>query len=459
MKIFLTFSLITFSLNTFGQTTRNEIAKSNIFYTATYIDEINTNKSIILREFEKDTIIENKSFRKYKTFEFEDFNKSKLKSFHYETFDNHSYIKLDDKLKPIHSIQTNKDEQEGIIFGNRKKLKLEYVDTRRSLPRDPLIPDEQTPKKFFETENPKNYFIIRTDVHIKELEIQDTLYTKHLLGDLFQKISENIDNKLSVNNQYKNSIGDEIQLVYRRKWFNEKTKIAEYEVKQFNNFKIIADEIIDNQKVITLQEKGYSYLNGIEQQPKEWKIIVTDSAYIFEGLVIPIKEYKTDLKIENNTIVLQTVSDTEIGNTKFQLINQYYSDGYYNPTILPFFPMLYYDVGNVEAYISYAKLNGTECGKKLERTYLKDHTRIWSVQQISDNAIEVHFYVVEDSEIKIEFGQEERNKTIFKTNLKRGEYKEVLQTEKLKHKEYYEINFMYQSENSSGNQTNGIIAK
>src|SRR5690606_24044192 len=101
---------------------------------------------------------------------------------------------------------------------------------------------EQTPKKFFEIENPENYFIVRTDLQVKELEIQDTLYTKHLLGDIFLNISENIENNLIVNNQYKNNIGDEIQLIYRRKWHNEENGNAEYENKQFKNFKIIADE-------------------------------------------------------------------------------------------------------------------------------------------------------------------------------------------------------------------------
>jgi len=459
MKIFLTLILTTFSLSTFGQTNWNEIAKSNLFFTATYVDEINTNKSIVLREFEKDTIIENKSFQKYKTLEFENFDKAKVQSSYYESFDKHSYIKLDEKLKPIHSVQTNKDEQEGIIFGNRKNLKLEYVDTRRSFPRDSLIPDEQTPKKFFEIENPKNYFIIRTDLQVKELEIQDTLYTKHLLGDIFLKISENINSNRSVNNQHKNVIGDEIQLIYRRKWYNEETGNAEYENKQFKNFKIVSNEIFDNQKVITLEENGYSFLSGVEEQLKEWKITVTDSAYVFDGFEIPIKNYKTDLKIEDNTIFLQSISEIEIENTKFSLINQYYSEGYYNPTILSFFPMLYYEVGNVEGYISYAKLNGIEYGKKSERTYLKDNTRIWSLKQVSVNSIEVHFFVVEDSEIEIEFGQEENTKTVFKNKLKKGEYKEVIKTDELKPNEYYGINFMYQSENSSGNQTNGLYAK
>ncbi len=305
MKIYLTLILTTFSLLTvFGQKNRNDIAKSNLFYTGIYVDDINTNKTIILREFIKDTIIDSKSFHKYKMIEFEDYNKSKNQSFYYESFDQNSYIKLNEKLKPIHSVQTDKEQQQGIIFGSRKNLNIEYVDTRRSFPRDSLIPDEQTPKKFFEIENPENYFIIRTDLQVKELEIQDTLYIKHLLGDIFLNISENIENNLTVNNQYKNNIGDEIQLMYRRKWYNEENGNAEIENKQFKNFKIIAEEKIENQKVITLQENGYSFLSGVEEQPREWKIIVTDSSYIFDGFEISIKDYKTDLKIEENPIFL-----------------------------------------------------------------------------------------------------------------------------------------------------------
>lgn len=459
MKIFITLLFITLNLITFGQTNRIENAKSKIFYTASYIDEVNTNKSIILIEFEKDTVIENKWFRKYKSLEFENYDNTKVKSAYYESFDKHSYIKLDKSLQPIHSILTNKSEQDGIIFGNHKKLKLEYIDTRKSFPRDSLIPDEQTPKKFFEIENPKNYFILRTDLQVKELEIKDTLYTKHLLGDIFHRISENINYNLLVTNQYNSIIGDEIQLIYRRKWYNEKTGNAEYENKQFINFKIISEKIVNNQKVITLQENGYNFYSGFEQQPKEWKITVTDSSYIFHDFEIPIKEYKTDLKIENNTIFLQSVSETKIGNTNFPVITQYDSEGYYNTTILSFFPMVFYEVGNVEGYISYAKLNGIEYGKKFERTYPKDNSSIWSLKQISEDSIEVYFYVIEDSEIQIEFGLENNNKIVFKKKLKKGEYKEIIKTDKLEPNEYYGINFIYESENGSGNQTNGLFAK
>src|SRR5690554_6001543 len=469
MKFFLTLTLITFSLTTFGQTNRNEITKSNLFYTGVYVDDVNTNKSIILREFEKDTIIDNKSLREYKMIEFENYNEIKNQSFYYESFDQNSYIKLNEKLSPIHSIKINEEKQQGIIFGNRKNIKLEYVDTKRSFPRDrdSLIPDEQTPKKFYEIEKPENNIIIRTDLKVKELEVQDILYTKHLLGDIFLKISENIENNLAVNNSYKNVIGDEIQLIYRRKWYNEENGNAEIENKQFKNFKIIADEKIDHQKVVTLQENGYSFLSGVEEQSREWKIIVTDSSYIFDDFEIPIKNYETDLKIEENTIFLQSISETLLVNMKypstvyrdFHFINQYYSEGYYNPTILSFFPMVYYEVGNVEGYISFVKLNNIEYGKKLERTYSKDTTGVWSLKQVSENSIEVHFFVVEDSEIQIEFGQKENSKAIFKKKLKQGEYKEIIKTDKLKPTEYYGINFVYQSENSSGNQTNGLVAK
>lgn len=459
MKIFLTLILTSFSLVVFGQTNRTELTKSNIFYTGKYVDEENSNKSIILREFVKDTIINDKTFKKYQTTEFIDYNQPETKSSYFETFDKNTYIKLDQNLKPIHSVNTALEEQNGIIFGELQNIKLEYVDTRRSFPRDSLIPDEQTPKKFYETKNPNNYIIVRTDLKVKELEFQDTVYTKQLLGDIFWKISENIKNKLIVNNKFNNKVGDEIQLVYRRKWYNEENENAEYEDKQFKNFKIEKIETVNNRQIITLVENGYSFLSGMEEQGQEWKITITDSAYVFDEFEIPIKDYQTELKIFDNTIFLQAVSEAKIGNKKFPLINQYYSEGYYNPTLLSFFPMLYYEVGNVEGYISYAKLDNVEYGKKLKRTYPKEHTGMWSINQVSNNSIEIHFFVVEDSEIEIEFGKEENKKSIFKKKLKAGEYKEILKTGDLKPNEYYGINFNYKNENSMGNQTNGLYAK
>lgn len=459
MKIILTLILTSFTLVAFGQKNRTELTKSNIFYTGNYVDGENTNKSIILREFVKDTVINDKTFKKYRTTEFTDYNQPDTKSAYFETFDKNTYLKLDQNLEPIHSVNTELEEQNGIIFGESQNIKLEYVDTRRSFPRDSLIPDEETPKKFFETKNPGNYIIVRTDLKVKELEFQDTIYTKQLLGDIFWKISENIKNKLIVNNKFNNKVGDEIQLVYRRKWYHEENGNAEYENKQFKNFKIEKIETVNNRQVITLTENGYSFLSGMAEQGQEWKITITDDAYVFDEFEIPIKDYQTDLKIVDNTLFLQAVSETQIGNKKLPVINQYYSEGYYNPTLLSFFPMLYYEVGNVEGYISYAKLNNLEYGKKLERTYPKDRTGMWSINQVSNNSIEIHFFVVEDSEIEIEFGKEENKKSIFKKKLKAGTYKEILKTGNLKPNEYYGINFNYKNENSMGNQTNGLYAK
>ncbi|ELY2018537.1 hypothetical protein SL053_002466 [Flavobacterium psychrophilum] len=461
MKYIITFLFLTTLTNiTFGQDNRVELANSNIFYTASYKDKVNQNKTISVREFQKDTIINNLKFKKYKLLTFIDIEKSKKETFYYETFENDNYIKLDNKLKPIHSVNYKQIEQTGTIFNKKENIKLEYVDTRNSFPRDSLQPNEKTPKKFYSKENPKIHFVLSTDLKINQLEIKDTIYTKQLLGENVLTISNNFEKNKQTSNKVNLTIGDEIQLFYRRRWYNDTTGNAEFENKQFKNLKYIKDSISDGNKVMIFSTSGYNYLSGNEEQEKLLNCIVKDTAYYLENYAIPIENFKTEMKIlHDNSIFLQTVSDKKIGETNFPIITQYNSSSPYKNYVLPYFPFSFVEAGNIEGFISYLKLNGKEYGTKSVRTYITDKTNIRTIKHLSENEVEIAFYLFEKSKIEIQISENENAKTILKKELPKGEHKYKLKTDKLKAKNYYNINFNYETKDSSGSISNGFETK
>lgn len=461
MKYIITFLLFTTLTNiAFAQDNRIELANSNIFYTASYKDKVNRNRTISVREFQKDTIINNLKFKKYKLLTFVDIEKSKKETFYYETFENDNYIKLDNKLKTIHSVNYKRNEQTGTIFNKKENIKLEYVDTRNSFPRDSLQPNEKTPKKFYSKENPKINFVLSTDLKINQLEIKDTIYTKQLLGENVLTISNNFHKNNQISNKANLTIGDEIQLFYRRRWYNDTTGNAEFENKQFKNLKYIKDSISDGNKVIIFLTSGYNYLSGNEEQEKLLNCIVKDTVYYLENYAIPIENFKTEMKIlHDNSIFLQTVSDKKIGETNFPIITQYNSSSPYRNYVLPYFPFSFVEAGNIEGFISYLKLNGKEYGTKSIRTYITDKTNIRTIKQLSENEVEIAFFLFEKSKIEIQISENENAKNILKKELPEGEHKYKLKTDKLKAKNYYNINFTYETKDGSGSISNGFETK
>ena len=461
MKYIITFLLfLSFTNLTFGQNNRIELGNSNIFYTASYKDKVNKNKSISIREIQKDTVINYLKFKKYKLSTFENIEKSKKETFYYETFEDENYIKLDDKLNIIHSVNYKQNEQSGIIFNKKEKIKLEYVDTRNSIPRDSLKQNEKTPKKFYSVENPKINFVLSTDLKINQLEIKDTIYTKQFIADNVLTISNNFQNSKKVSNKVNLNIGDEIQLFYRRKWYNDTTGNAEFENKQFKNFKYIKDSISEGNKVMVFLTNGYNYLSGNEEQEKFLNCIVKDNSYYLENYPIPIENFKTEMKIlEDNSIFLQTVSDKKIGETNFQIITQFNSSSQYRNYVLPYFPFSFVEAGNIEGFISYLKLNGIEYGAKSVRNFKTDETNIRTIKQISENEVEIAFFLIEKSKIEIQISESDNSKPVFKKELSKGEYKYRIKTEKLKTKIYYNVNLNYETKNGSGNMSNGFETK
>lgn len=465
MRITILLTLLLQTQITFGQESREEMTESKIYVRATYFDQKNEIIGLQVRTDLLDTIIENRQFHKFKTEDFVDYSEIEKTETYYESFLNGNYKLLDKNLETVHNIDyTATNEQTATLFGNEVKTSLEIIGTRRSYPRDSLIANEKTPRKYFKSDNSEIYALIIPDLKTLAVSSNGQFYTKQLFGDNYNDISEGIKNNLQTNNRFDIQVGDEIQLFYRRKWYNDSTGIAEYQDKQFKNVKYIGDTIVDGNKSLRLQIEGYNYLSGSKDSPEEFLMQVSDSGYYYGNQFIPFKDYKTELKIiEQNGqkgFSLQGVSKDTINGFTYKKIVQATPDPY-RYFILPFFPMPFIEFGNVQGIITYSKIKGIEKGTKRERTYITDKNNIRDIYSISEKKVEIQIYLLDKLDIEIEIKDYEADKAIgsLKSKSKKGINTFIIKTDKLKKGKYYSVQINYKGENNSGSFSNGFKSK
>jgi len=116
-----------------------------------------------------------------------------------------------------------------------------------------LIATNKTPRKYYSTDNSEIYAIIIPELKTLAVSSNGQFYTKQLYGDNYNDISEGIKNNYKTSNQFDIQPGDEIQLFYRKKWYNDSTNFTEYEDKQFKNIKYIGNTIIDGENNIVIR--------------------------------------------------------------------------------------------------------------------------------------------------------------------------------------------------------------
>jgi len=464
MRITILLTLLLLTQITFGQESREEIAESKIYIRATYFDQKNEIIGLQVRTDLLDTIIDNREFHKFKTEDFVDYSEIEKTETYYESFLNGNYKLLDKNLEIVHNIDyTAKNEQTATLFGKEVKTSLEFIDTRRSYPRDSLIANDKTPRKYFKSDNSEIYVLIIPDLRTLAVSSNGQFYTKQLFGDNYNDISEGIKNNFQANNRFDIQPGDEIQLFYRRKWYNDSTGIAEYQDKQFKNIKYVGDTIIDGNKSLKLQIEGYNYLSGSKDGPEEFLMQVSDSGYYYGNQFIPFKDYKTELKIiEQNgqkSFFLQGVSKDTINGFAYQKIVQATPDPY-RYFILPFFPMPFVEFGNVQGIITYSKIKGIEKGTKRERTYITDKNNIRDIYSVSDKKVELEIYLLARLDIEIEIKDYETDKVIgsLKSKSKKGINTFIIKTDKLEKGKSYGVQINYKGENNSGSFSNGFKA-
>lgn len=465
MKHILTILTILFYNLGFGQNSRSELANSKIYFRATYFDKKNEFIGLQTRTDLTDTIINNIKYRKLQTSDFTDYsNKRETRTF-YETFANYIYCLLDNNKNVIHKINYQIDnEQIATIFGKQTNILLEYIDTRNSYTGDSLIPTLKTPRKYYQKDNSEIYLVVIPDLQSLVISSNGQFYTKQLMGDNYNDITNGFKNNFSTSTKFDIQKGDEIQLFFRRKWYNDTSYISEYQDKQFKNFKYLADTIVNNTKTLKFEVEGYNYLSGSYESPQELLVAVTDSGYNLGYQFIPFQEYKTELKIveteKGKDLFLQGVTYDTINGNIYPKIVQAKSDPY-RYYILPFFPMPFIEFGNVQGIITYSKIKGIEKGKKRERTYIIDENNIREIISKSKNEVEVIIYFIDNAEIEIEIQNFETNKIIAstKSKAKKGLNTFVVSSDNFEKEKQYSVHINYKSNDISGSFSDNLTTK
>lgn len=465
MKHTLTILTLLLSYFAFGQNSRSELANSKIYVRATYFDKKNEYIGLQTRTDLTDTIIDNVKYRKFQTSDFTDYSDKRETKIFYETFVNSIYCLLDNSKNVVHKINYQiVKEQTATIFGKKTNILLEFIDTRNSYPRDSLIPTKKTPRKYYQKDNSEIYIVIIPDLKSLVVSSNGQFYTKQLMGDNYNDITKGFQNKHSASTRFDIQKGDEIQLFYRRKWYNDTTSLSEYEDKQYKNIKYLGDTIVDNTKTLKLEIEGYNYLSGSKDNPEEFLVKVSDSGYYSGNQFIPFKNYETELKIveteKGKDLFLQGVTfDTIEGNT-YPKIVQAKSDPY-RYYILPFFPMPFVEFGNVQGIITYTKIKGIEKGKKRERTYITNENNIRDIVSKNKNDVEVIIYFVDKAEVEIEIQDFETDKVIAsaKSKAKKGLNTFVVRSDNFEKGKQYKVQINYKSKDNSGSFSNSVKTK
>lgn len=458
-----TFSILLFLTTfSFGQSSRLEYANSKIYVCATYFNQVNKNIGLETRTILKDTTIDKISFTKFKTENFTDYSKQKKVSFFYEAFKDNYYYLLDSSFKTLHKINyLTSSPQIGTIFGKTEEVVLEYIDTRDYYPKDSLVATSKTPRKYYLKSNSEVYLVIIPDLKTLAVSSNGNYYTKQLFGDNYNSISKGFLNNSKASNRFDIQIGDEIQLFYRRKWYNDTTGLAEYEDKQFKNIKYVGDTIINNSKALLLSINGYSYLSGSKDNDEQFPLIVTDSGYYSGYQFVPFKEYQTELKLveveSKKQLFLQGIDNDTIENNIYQKIVQVKGNDPYRYYILPFFPMPFIEFGNVQGIITYSKIKGIEKGRKREITYITDRTNLRDIKCKTDTEVEFEIYFKDACDLTITIGENNDLGTLT-TNAKQGVQTFSVKTKKLTKGETYQVQINYKLDNGSGSLSNSFKA-
>ncbi|MBL7888649.1 MAG: hypothetical protein JNL24_03795 [Bacteroidia bacterium] len=465
MKHIFTTILLLVVVFSFGQS-RKELANSKLYYRTTYFDNKNEFIGLQTRTDLQDTIIDKIKYRKFQTEDFKDYSDKKETKTFYESFSKDIYCLLDKNKNIIHKINyKNNKEQTGTIFGKETQISLEFLDTRSSYPRDSLIPSNKTPRKYYHKENTEIYLVIIPDIQTIAVSSNGEFYTKQLMGNNYNDITKGLQNSYTASTKFDIEKGDEIQLFYRRKWYNDTTNMAEYEDKQFKNIKYVSDTIVNEKSTLKLEVEGYNYLSGSYEKPEELLISITDSGYyVGNQLFVPFKDYKTELKLietkNEKSLFLQGVTYDTINGYSYQKIVQANNDPY-RYYILPFFPMPFMEFGNVQGVITYSKIKGIEKGKKQERTYITNKNNIRDISSKSKNEIEVIVYFIEkaDVEIYIQDPDNERIVATSETKAKKGLNSFIIYSDDFKKDKTYEVQVNYKNNNISGSFSNSVKTK
>ena len=468
MKHYLTLLLLLISHLALSQSVK-ERAYSKIYLKGTYLNEQNEIIGLQTRTDLTDTLIDNRKFRKFQMADFKDFAGQKQVKSYYESFANGIYCLLDSSLQVVHQInfQTT-NEQTGILFGKSTQIALELLHTSSSHSEEAPVITDNTPRKYFQKDTAEIYVVIIPFFEALVVAGNGQFYVKKLMADCYNNISEGLLNNVKVSNRFDIQVGDEVQLFYRNKWYDDTTYLAEYRDKQYKNFKYSGDTIVQDKLHMKFQVEEYSYLSGHNDDTKEFLVPLTKDGYTMGSMFVPFQEYQTEMKLietQNGPgLFLQGVTFDTVGTFIYPRIVQVKSDENGMPwktNVLPFFPLVFIETGNVEGFITYSKINGVESGIKRTRTFITDRDNIREISNKKAFEVNLEIYFIAPADIRIEIRDPESEKVLVKQQSKANEGINtfVLSSKKLKSANTYEVHITYQRPNGSGSFSNSVRIK
>lgn len=425
---------------------------------------------ILTKQVLGDTTFQGKTFQKIRWTKFKDIDGAKTNYIEYEYFANKELIRLDQNLKPIHNLKLIANlEQQGIIFGKTGKIKSEYIDLRRSYPRDSLIADDRTPIKFFIDDNCKHSLTYRPELNVMELEENCKSTTKYCLGEVFKELTQGLKNTTPINSTFDLTKGDEVQLHYRRRNYNDTTRLAEFEKKQIISMVYSGDTIIDKQKQLMITYNDYNFLSGRTKEPQIVFVTMSDSGLYMNGQqFIPTKNFKPvfkidSLKMDETKIPKENLEEYRreakkkflsfsayvydtLGSVAFPRVIYQQTNSPYTNYVLPYFPVMFTIFPGIDGVITYIKKGGNEYGEKLKPTVKTDETNIRKITCLSKKEAQLDIYFTETCSIAVLlYGKDDKTKSIHKQEITTtGLQTVIVKTPKLKKKKAikYKLNII-----------------
>ena len=468
MKNILTLLLLLLGHLAYGQSAQ-ERAYSKIYYKGTYFNEQNKLLGLQVRTELTDTVIGAIQYKKFQMADFtNDVGQKEITSY-YESFANGVYCLLDSSRQVVHQVNfLTTNEQTGILFGKSTLIELELLFARSNPSEVKTVASANVPRKYYQKDNSEIYVVVIPFLEAQVVSSNGQYYLKKLMGDNYNDISEGLVHDFIASSRFDIQKGDEIQLFYRRKWYDDTTNMAEYEDKQFKNFRYLGDTVVKDKTAMKFQTEGYNYLSGSMDGSNEFLVPLTKDGYTMGSVFVPFQDFQTELKvIETQSgpgLFLQGVTFDTVGTYIYPRIVQVKSDENGMPwktNILPFFPLVFIETGNVEGFITYSKIKGVESGIKRTRTFITDRDNIRAITNKKENEVEIEIYLIEPADIRIEIRDPESEKVLVKQQSKANEGINtfMLSSKKLKSANTYEVQITYQRLNDSGSFSNSVRMK
>lgn len=358
--VFNTISLL-ITVATFSQNNVNDLKKSPLFaYEVMDLDNMEyANGDLLWRTFEKDTIINNKSFKKYNLTSIKNFEKdlTRKELYYYESFDKNMYEKLNDNLTKLHSFKTNVDTQQGLLFGQKTTIKVTLSSAI-----DDLTLGNNAVSTYSDLANPTASVKLSVPHQWAIEEDNDNANIKQLFGDFFTKLAEGIRTNKQTSNKQLNKVGDELQVVYNAIAYDATTGKATRKDTYINDFKVVKEVESNGKKGIVIELR-----NSKSAVVTKQTVFLDNNLFVFDNNTsIPAKTYTRKKAFNDNEgLILEGVTDIKVGGRTFPAIHKYTTNGLFYTKTLSFFPVYLSEKYGVESRISYAKINNVVYGKKI----------------------------------------------------------------------------------------------